>query len=183
MKCLEPGRGRRLALAVAATAAASLATAAGAAADTPAGAGAFVLGDQNAVVGNTVTFWGAQWWKDNSLSGGSAPAAFKGYADTAAPACGQTWTTRPGNSSDPPAGVQPNPDAYGWVPMVVSTRITKSGPVISGDTAELAWVLPNPGYADDPGHAGTGKVMALSCSDPAAAPSGNGGSGGGPAPS
>ena len=50
------------------------------------------------------TFWGAQWWKDNPLSTGSAPASFKGYADNAA-TCGQTWTTRPGNSSDPPASL------------------------------------------------------------------------------
>ncbi len=37
----------------------------------------FVIGDRNAVVGNSVTFWGAQWAKDNSLSGGAAPRAFK----------------------------------------------------------------------------------------------------------
>ena len=50
--------------------------------------GAFVIGDQNATVGNSVTFWGAQWSGLNSLSGGSAPASFKGFAS-------QTPTTRP----------------------------------------------------------------------------------------
>jgi hypothetical protein len=147
-------------LAVAASAVASLTWAGGALADAPSGTGAFVIGDQSAYVGNTVTFWGAQWWKDNALSGGSAPAAFKGWADTATPVCpGQPWSTRPGNSSDPPATVQPVADANGWVPMVVATQVTKSGPVISGDTAEIAWVLPDTGYGPNPGHPGTGTVM------------------------
>ena len=44
--------------------------------------GSFVIGDQNAAVGTSVTFWGAQWWKLNGLSGGAAPAAFKGFEDT-----------------------------------------------------------------------------------------------------
>jgi hypothetical protein len=62
--------------------------------------------------------------------------------------------------------------------MAVSSQITKSGPVITGDTAEIAWVLPGPGYGPSPGHPGTGTIMAVSCSDPAAVPSS--GSGGGP---
>lgn len=41
-----------------------------------------MIGDQNAAVGSTVTFWGAQWWLDNPLSTGLAPASFKGFADT-----------------------------------------------------------------------------------------------------
>src|SRR6185312_9206679 len=41
----------------------------------PAGAAEnFVIGDENATVGTQVEFWGAQWWKLNSLSGGLAPA-------------------------------------------------------------------------------------------------------------
>ena len=40
------------------------------------GGGTFVVGNQSAT--GSVTFWGAQWWKRNSLSGGAAPAAFKG---------------------------------------------------------------------------------------------------------
>ena len=31
--------------------------------------GNFVIGDQNAAVGTEVTYWGAQWWKLNGLSG------------------------------------------------------------------------------------------------------------------
>ena len=71
----------------------------------------FVVGDQSAALafseGSAVEFWGAQWAKDNSLSGGSAPASFKGYADsvpttaTGDPVCSGTWTARTGNSSAP----------------------------------------------------------------------------------
>jgi hypothetical protein len=45
----------------------------------------FVVGDQSAgapTVGTSVQFWGAQWAKVNKLSGGPAPASFKGYADS-----------------------------------------------------------------------------------------------------
>src|SRR6202040_2593590 len=45
------------------------------------GGGSFVIGDKNAAIGNSVTFWGAQWAKVNSLSGGPAPASFKGFAE------------------------------------------------------------------------------------------------------
>src|SRR5207245_10880832 len=41
--------------------------------------GNFVIGDGNSAVGTHVTFWGAQWAKLNTLSGGDAPAAFKGF--------------------------------------------------------------------------------------------------------
>src|SRR5271166_5359799 len=95
-------RGVVMSTAVAATAALMLAG--------PAAAeGSFVIGDGNAAVGSSVTFWGAQWWKDNSLSGGLAPASFKGFADSASepPACGETWTSRPGDSSQPPPGPLP----------------------------------------------------------------------------
>jgi hypothetical protein len=172
MKRLELGRARRLAIALAATAVSSLGFAAGASADTPSSRGAFVIGDQSVQVGATVTFWGAQWWKDNSLSSGSAPASFKGFADTAIPQCGQPWSTRPGNSSAPPPDLTPL-ETQGLLPVVVSTQITKSGPVISGDTAEIAWVAPDPGYQPDPGHPGTGTVVSIGCSPP-----GSGGGGG-----
>jgi hypothetical protein len=170
----ELGRGRRLALALGVSAIASLGSAAGASADSPPAGGAFVIGDQSAVVGNTVTFWGAQWWKDNSLSGGSAPAAFKGFADTAIPQCGQPWSTDPGNSSDPPATVGPAANAQGWVPVVVSSNITKSGPVISGDTKEIAWVLVDPGYGPNPGHPGTGVVESIDNCSVLSGPGGGG---------
>ena len=153
-------RGRTLAVA-AASAALALTFVASAAAE-----GSFVIGDGNASVGSTVTFWGAQWWKANSLSGGLAPASFKGFADTTAepPACGETWSTRPGNSSAPPAGPLPL-----FIDVVVSSHITKSGSTISGDTQEVVEVETELGYAPDPGHAGTGTVIETLC------PAGGGG--------
>jgi hypothetical protein len=122
--------------------------------------GSFVIGDQNAAVGTPVTFWGAQWWKLNALSTGAAPAAFKGYANTpsGAPVCGTPWSTDPGNSSAPPAGPLP-----AVIEVIVSSSVTKSGPTISGDTKEVVLVATEPGYAPDPGHAGTGTVVSVVC--------------------
>jgi hypothetical protein len=154
------GHVRRLVAAGAAVAAASLALAGGALADAPSNPGTFVIGDQNVQVGTAVTFWGAQWWKDNSLSTGLAPASFKGFAVDATPTCGQPWTTDPGNSSHPPATVG------GVIPVIVSSQVTKSGPVISGDATAVVLVQVDPGYAGDPGHPGTGTVVGFVCGGP-----------------
>jgi uncharacterized repeat protein (TIGR01451 family) len=121
--------------------------------------GNFVIGDRNAAIGTNVTFWGAQWWKLNSLSGGAAPAAFKGFETTpATAACGTNWTTGPGNSPPPPAGPLPS-----LIAVIVSSSINKSGATISGDTVQVVLVQTNPGYQPNPGHAGTGKVVAQLC--------------------
>jgi len=127
---------------------------------TPIGIGSFVIGDLDAVVGNHVTFWGAQWWKLNHLSGGSAPASFKGFAnspDPNPPACGGTWQSGPGNSSGPPESVPAD------ITVIVSSLITKSGPIISGDVPEMVIVHTDPGYSPNPGHEGTGTVTAVVC--------------------
>jgi hypothetical protein len=121
--------------------------------------GNFVIGDNNAATGTAVTFWGAQWSKLNSLSGGGAPASFKGFEDSpAAASCGTTWTTDPGNSTPPPTGPLP-----AYMAVIVSSSISKSGPTISGDTPHVVVVQTNAGYAPDPGHAGTGTVVAQVC--------------------
>ena len=154
------GRLRRLAAAGAAAAVASLALAGGALADPPSNTGPFVIGDQNAAIGSQVTFWGAQWWKDNALSGGPAPAAFKGFVDDPTVTCGEDWNTDPGNSSHPPATIGP------VVPAIVSSHITQTGSVISGDTTEVVLVQVDPGYAGNPGHPGhpgTGTVIGILC--------------------
>lgn len=118
--------------------------------------GSFVLGDQSAT--GSVLFWGARWAKDNSLSGGAAPVSFKGFEDgVATPACASGWTTDPGNSSGPPASVPP------FMALIVSSSIDKSGSTISGNTAHMVVVQTDPGYASNPGHPGTGKVVAVIC--------------------
>jgi hypothetical protein len=121
--------------------------------------GAFVVGT-NAAAASPVTFWGAQWWKLNTVTGSPGVASFKGFADMTAsnpPKCGDRWTTRPGNSSNPPAGIPP------FMAVIVSSKIDKSGPSISGDTRRVVVVQTNPGYAPNPGHAGTGKVVGEVC--------------------
>jgi hypothetical protein len=47
--------------------------------------------------------------------------------------------------------------------VIVSSSVSKSGPTISGNTVHLVVVKTNPGYAPDPGHAGTGTVVAQIC--------------------
>lgn len=122
--------------------------------------GSFVVGDLDAAVGNAVTFWGAQWSKLNSLSGGPAPAAFKGFANTprANPACGQTWSTGPGNSSNPPS--PPLPD---FIIVRVASSVSKAGSTISGNTPQLVVVHVDSGYEANPGHAGIGTVAGVLC--------------------
>lgn len=120
--------------------------------------GAFVVGDGSAAVGKAVTFWGSDWASLNSLSAGSAPASFKGFAANTSkpPAKGKMWTTRPGDSAKPPAGPLPS-----FMGVIVSDSIKKSGPTIAGDTVHIVVVKVNPGYAPNPGHPGTGTVVAI----------------------
>jgi hypothetical protein len=123
--------------------------------------GGFVIADTAAVLNGHVEFWGAQWAKNNHPSGGAAPNAFKGFADTTTttpPACGATWTARPGNSSKPPAGPLPTD-----LVVIVSSKVTKKGSTTSGNILHLVVVKVNPGYAPNPGHAGTAKVEGVVC--------------------
>jgi uncharacterized repeat protein (TIGR01451 family) len=122
----------------------------------------FVIGDLDAVVGNHVTFWGSQWWKQNHLSGGGPTASFKGFANSLhpnPPICGGTWDwdSRPGNSSEPPQSIPAD------IIVMASSLITKAGPVISGDVPKMVIVHTDPGYGPAPGHDGTGTVTAVVC--------------------
>ncbi|HEV2922647.1 MAG TPA: hypothetical protein VGW98_01320, partial [Solirubrobacteraceae bacterium] len=117
-----------------------------------------------ATVGSNVTFsevewWGSNWWKENSLSGGQAPSAFKGFAESSPspPTCGETWTTSTGNSSGPP------PTVPEYMAVIAASKITQSGSTISGNAPEVVVVKTNPGYGPNPGHKGTGKVVAILC--------------------
>jgi hypothetical protein len=122
--------------------------------------GSFVIGDGNSTVGTAVTFWGAQWSKLNSLSGGPAPAAFKGFANNPSsnPACGQSWSTGPGGSSGPPP-----PPLPAFILVRVASSISKSGSTITGNTPHVVVVDVDPGYDDNPGHSGTGNVAGVLC--------------------
>jgi hypothetical protein len=128
--------------------------------------GSFVLGDTT-VAGagtSTVTWWGSDWSGLNVLSGGAAPTSFKGFADgitlpTTTPAafCANPWTTSPGNSSSPP-GTVPS-----YMGVVVAPNVTKSGSTISGTYVHIVVVKVDPGYAGNPGHPGTGTIVATYC--------------------
>jgi uncharacterized repeat protein (TIGR01451 family) len=121
------------------------------------GNGAFVVGD-NSATGN-VYFWGSQWASLNNLSSGAAPSSFKGFAkQPGSPSCGASWSTDPGNSAPPPAGPLPS-----YIAVIVTSKSTKSGSQISGNIVHIVIVKVNAGYTTDPGHPGTGTVVATVC--------------------
>ena len=122
--------------------------------------GNFVIGDKNSAISSKVTFyWDSDWWKKNSLTGGAAPSSFKGFENKPTTAtCGTNWSTDPGNSPPPPAAPLP-----AYFAVLVSSKITKSGPRIFGNTVHVVVVKNNPGYAPNPGHPGTGTVVAVVC--------------------
>jgi hypothetical protein len=119
--------------------------------------GSFVIGDGSAT--GTVTFWGSQWSKVNHLSGGPAPAGFKGFENSSANiACGAGWTAGPGNSARPPQGPLP-----AYMAVIMTSKVGKAGALISGDALNVVVIQTAGGYASDPGHAGTGTVVARIC--------------------
>jgi hypothetical protein len=127
---------------------------------TPTFEGNFVIGDVNAVVGNHVTFWGAQWAQHNSLSGGTAPHSFKGFANSTNPnpvGCGGTWTSSTGNSGGPPSGLPT------FITAIAASSITQTGSTINGNVSMLVVIQTDPGYQPNPGHAGTGTVVNVTC--------------------
>lgn len=84
--------------------------------------------------------------------------ASKGFENKPATAtCGTNWTTDPGDSPPPPA---PLP---AYMAVLVSSKITKSGPKIGGNTVRVVIVKVDPGYQPNPGHAATGTVVAVVC--------------------
>lgn len=118
--------------------------------------GAFAVGDRSAPTGATVTFFGSQWDKANSLSGGSAPSAFKGFATSPGtpPACGGTFTGDPGNSGGPP------PTVPSYMGTLVTSKVTKSGSTITGTVTRIV-VVRTTSYGSSPGHGGKGTVVAV----------------------
>jgi hypothetical protein len=120
--------------------------------------GSMIIGDLDDATGTAVDFWGSMWSTLNSLSGGPAPAAFKGFADTAPQSCGGAWSARTGNSSAPPPPVLPS-----YMGVIASSAAGQFGNTISGNDPVIVVVQTNPGYTTDPGHPGTGTVVATYC--------------------
>src|SRR5207302_939419 len=93
---------------------------------------------------------------------GPAPDSFKGFAYAPArPACGMSFTADTGNSYRPPASVPK------YMAVFASGSIAQSGSVITGNSPKMVIVQTAFGYAPNPGHAGTGKVIAVLCPCPA----------------
>lgn len=122
--------------------------------------GNFVIGDGNATVGGTATFWHDEWYLHNSVSGGQAPAKFKGFANDppGATTCGGTWQSLPGNSPPPTSEV---PE---YTALLVTSQVTKTGPTITGTKPMIVIARVNPGYSPNPGHPGTAEVLGVFCS-------------------
>jgi hypothetical protein len=125
----------------------------------PSGGTSFAIGNGDAALGTSVTWWGPQWGKVNSLSGGTAPSSFKGFVDSThnPPMCGASWSTDPANSAGPPGSVP------SFMAVIVSNSISMSGSTIAGNTPAIVIVKTDPGYAPSVGHPGTGSVVAVLC--------------------
>ena len=118
-------------------------------------------------LGATYTFWGAHWADQVSAGDFAANSSFKGYA-TEVSTTNDTWESRPGNSSRPPSSVPT------YMGVIVSTHIQKDGSVISGNIAGIGVlrVTDPSAYRPNPGHAGTGVLLALFPADPGSSPAG-----------
>jgi hypothetical protein len=123
------------------------------------GGGSFVIGGRQRAIGTPVTFWGAHWAKANSVSSAAAPRSFKGFAeDPSTPSCGADWSGDPGNSTPPPSGSLP-----AFMGVIVTDTPARTGPTISGHVVHIVIVQTDPGYAPNPGHGGSGTVVATVC--------------------
>jgi len=119
-------------------------------------AGAFVIGDPAG--GKSVTFWSSQWARLNLPGDLAATSSFKGFAGTvAAPGCGSSWSSRPGDGAQPPASLP------SYLAVIVAGTVSKTGRTVSGTAASMVIVKTDSGYAADPGHAGTGTVVGVIC--------------------
>jgi hypothetical protein len=134
----------------------------------PTGNGAtFVIGDLEAGLTRHVTWWSSQWANINLMSGGAPPDAMKGFAGfednflgLPTPDCGGTWSADPGNSAPPP------PTVPQFMGVIVSSKVTKSGSVITGDIKQVVIVKNDLGYEPSPGHPGTGTEIMFVCGGP-----------------
>ena len=130
--------------------------------------GAFTLGNQTVSAADSttrVTWWHDSWWQANSLSGGPAPLAFKGFADqittlpTKSPAnvCGTKFVSSGGNSPPPASGVP------SYMGVMVASAVSKKGSNVNGTWGKIVVVRVDPGYSPSPGHPGTGTIVATFC--------------------
>ena len=136
-----------------------------------AGNGTFVIGDQVANAGTSVTFWGTAWDKNNPRSGCATAYApdFKGFAGAGSDpgsdaqssiTLGQ-WRTVSGNDPSPPPGPLPS-----VIPVVITDCVQRQGAAIAGHVVGTALVRVGPGYSPDPSTPGTGSVVSTAGAAP-----------------
>jgi streptogramin lyase len=108
----------------------------------------------NVAIGQDYMFWGAQWQKQVLGGNFQANAGFKGYADTVSAG---GWTATPDKSSGPPRIVEK------YIGVIVSTSVTRGGGATSGNVAEMVVLrVDSPdAYSPNPGHSGTGILVAV----------------------
>jgi len=136
----------------------------------------------------SINYWGSQWENNNRFTQDTLPPAqnpnpvgtcegkkcsadaMKGYVDLQTPlqpTCG-LWTSRPGNSSNPPAGPLPK-----YMAIIVSSWVHKApGMPTSGNIYRLVIVKTGSDYKNDPGHEGFGPIVAQICATPGPPPTG-----------
>jgi hypothetical protein len=121
--------------------------------------GAFAVGDKSA--SGKVTYFGNRWPSSNSLTGG-APISFKGYAmsiSASPPACGNTFTTRPGYTTGAPR------TAPSYLAVMVTSKVTAAGSTLTGNVVKIVIVKTDAvSNLLAAGANGTGQVVATLCS-------------------
>ena len=105
--------------------------------------GVFAVGDRSA--NGPVTFWSPSWWLANTLSGGAAPASFKGFLQPSS----SGWTAAPGFGSVPATVPE-------WMGVLTTKSVTKDGAVITGDATHMIVVHVD---AYDPALVGRGTAV------------------------
>ena len=71
--------------------------------------------------------------------------------------CGSSFSTNPGNSTPPTT------DVPSYMGVLVTDRVSQSGAAISGHWTKIVVVKVDPGYSPNPGHPGTGTIVATFC--------------------
>lgn len=128
--------------------------------------GAFALGDLTAAAATnstTVSWWSSNWSQLNRLTSGSAPPAFLGFAGGFQPVpartppggCTGTWATT-GQTSTAPTTVP------AYMGVLVTSRVTKSGGTIAGNTTTIVVIKVN-GYSTGVKGQGTGTIVGTFC--------------------
>jgi PKD repeat protein len=107
--------------------------------------GIFAIGDVSTTGG--VTFWSPSWSLLNTLSGGSAPPSFKGFATTPVDT---GWLAPPGFDHVPTTVPE-------WMAVLLANRVTKVGDTITVTTTRTV-VVHVATY--DPALAGQGAIVA-----------------------